>query len=187
MHISVSLLLKKASHRWIPIVLVLFAAVSCTTSDRDKVASTSGMLADELCRDVVVSYLEANVGSAAFDGHVICAFQVLGSAKGAGQQELYLWTLCQEFYLKAGDLQEGSGVSAPIALTVDMHTDGCRPVDHRMPRDGSLYAQDIRDLFPLSVRAQMQIQDTRRHSQRVEALQEQVYEKARANHEQWKE
>jgi hypothetical protein len=183
----VSLILSKVIYRWIPIALTLFTAVSCMTSGRDKVVSTSGMFASEPCREAVVTYLQTNVGSAAFDGQVICAFQILGNTASAGQQKLYLWTLCQEFYPKAGVPQEGSGVSAPVALTMDVHDGRCKPVDHRMPRDGSLYAQDVRDLFPLGVRTQIQCQSTRQHSQRVEALQKQVYEKARAYLGQWKE
>ena len=64
----------------------------------------------------------------------LCEWQVLGQTS----QDLYVWAVCQS-------VTNDSAVSAPAV--VHLGTNGhVERVD--MPRDGSLYAQDVRGLFP---------------------------------------
>ena len=59
---------------------------------------------------------------------------------GQDGQEVYLWAICQV----AGD-PEGSATSAPVVVTL-ANFGGITRVD--MPRDGTLYGEDIRSMFP---------------------------------------
>ena len=65
-----------------------------------------------------------------------CEWEILGQ-EGF---EVYLWAICQV----AGDL-EGSATSAPVVVSL-AKDGGIDRVD--MPRDGTLYGEDIRAIFP---------------------------------------
>jgi hypothetical protein len=65
-----------------------------------------------------------------------CEWEILGQEG----QEIYLWAICQV----AGD-PEGSATSAPVVVTLANYG-GIERVD--MPRDGTLYGEDIRSMFP---------------------------------------
>ena len=65
-----------------------------------------------------------------------CEWEILGQ----DGQEVYLWAICQV----AGD-PEGTATSAPVVVTLANFW-GFTRVD--MPRDGTLYGEDIRTMFP---------------------------------------
>jgi len=65
-----------------------------------------------------------------------CEWEILGQEG----QEVYLWAICQV----AGD-PDGSATSAPVVVTL-ADDGGIARVD--MPRDGTLYGEDIRAMFP---------------------------------------
>lgn len=94
------------------------------------------------------TYLEENLLLPAFGGRVFAACEILG----AGPREIYVWVYAQEFYKQQDVLEKGTGLSCPVVLTVDSQDDR-EPwvIGHRLPRDGSLYSQDIKAMFPGSV------------------------------------
>lgn len=65
-----------------------------------------------------------------------CEWEILGQEG----QEVYLWAICQV----AGN-PNGSATSAPVVVTLANYG-GIEWVD--MPRDGTLYGEDIRAMFP---------------------------------------
>lgn len=79
--------------------------------------------------------------------------------EGKEQDKLYFvyaWALTAKFYTENGELKEDSGASAPYKFKVEK-TDGKFTVtDSRTPRDGSYYADDMKNIFPANVRTDME-------------------------------
>lgn len=66
---------------------------------------------------------------------------------------VYAWILCEIFFMKNGELEEGSGYSIPHKITITKNN--INVVSMEIPRDGSLYADDMKELFPYSVRKEI--------------------------------
>ena len=97
------------------------------------------------------SYLVANIITANFGGKVFCSYKPLGALDI--EDEMYVWALCQEYYLKENVLTEGTGASLPIAIVVK----NGKIIEHKVPRDGSLYSQDIKTIFPKDVQKKISL------------------------------
>lgn len=81
-----------------------------------------------------------------FGGENISAFEILASNRKKG--ELYIWAYIQEYYKKGEGIEEGTGMSVPMVLKLDQSGKSFKVRSHTMPRDGSFYADDIKNLFP---------------------------------------
>jgi hypothetical protein len=94
-------------------------------------------------------WLSRGLGGPNFGGRVYCAVDLLGQSPDGC--DVYVWTLCQEFYGTKSTVELGTGVSAPVLL----HVNGSGPhmvlTSWRMPGDGAVYARDIATMFPASV------------------------------------
>lgn len=84
-----------------------------------------------------------------FGGRPYCGVDVLGMSADA--RRAYVWVFCQELYLSAGQVQEGTGVSVPVLVTISGSGAGTLVMSWRMPRDGSAYPSDIKAMFPAAV------------------------------------
>lgn len=84
-----------------------------------------------------------------FGGRVYCAVDLLGQSPDG--RDLYVWTLCQEFYGTKSNVEQGTGVSTPVLLRVNGNGQHVVVTSWRMPGDGSAYAHDIATMFPASV------------------------------------
>lgn len=85
------------------------------------------------------------------DGEIHSTYELLGS--DFSKKELYIWALSVE--LRPGETQSTSGVSAPLLLKIEQKSNRLHIVDHRYPRDGTLYNPDIRRMFPEEVQEQI--------------------------------
>jgi hypothetical protein len=94
-------------------------------------------------------WLSRGLGGPNFGGRVYCAVDLLGQSSDG--RDVYVWTLCQEFYGTTSTVELGTGVSAPVLL----HVTGSGPhivvTSWRMPGDGEGYAHDVATMFPASV------------------------------------
>lgn len=131
------------------IKLVWITLISCFLLVSCQSQSPSAVDTDPSLQHSITSYLVEQVGISGFDGEIFCAFDYLESARET-DQEIYIWALCQEYYLEGTSLREGSGISLPVALQthrVDGQTEiiGCQ-----IPRDGSYYGSDVKEIFPPS-------------------------------------
>ena len=93
-------------------------------------------------------YLAGNVGVAGFGGVVFCAYDLMGMDFQADQVSLYLWVLCQEYYVTDKNLDKGTGLSLPVAVYLEKGGDGYTITGHEVPLDGSEYGPSIQRLFP---------------------------------------
>lgn len=89
---------------------------------------------------------------------------------------LYAWVQTAKFYTENGELKQDSCFSAPYKFKVEK-TDGKFTVtDSRTPRDGSYYADDMKNIFPANVRTAM---DGVYTDGTAELLQAEIEEKAK--------
>lgn len=66
--------------------------------------------------------------------------------------EVDAWVLCETYFEENGLVQQDSGYSIPHKFTVEKQEEKFVVVDSRIPRDGTYYPEDIRDMFTWSVR-----------------------------------
>lgn len=68
---------------------------------------------------------------------------------------VYAWIVEGKYYLENDILKQDSGYSIPFKFKVIKNDSGYRVVDSRIPRDGSYYSGDMKNIFPRSVRNDM--------------------------------
>lgn len=66
--------------------------------------------------------------------------------------EVDAWVLCETYYEENGVVQQDSGYSIPHKFTVEKQGDEYVVTDSRIPRDGSYYPEDLKEMFSWSVR-----------------------------------
>lgn len=68
---------------------------------------------------------------------------------------IYAWVLEEKYYLENNEIKQEGGSSIPYKFVIE-NIDGKYVVtDSRMPRDGSYYVDDMKNIFPSSVRNDM--------------------------------
>lgn len=68
---------------------------------------------------------------------------------------IYAWVLTEKYYLKSGETKQDSGSSIPYKFTVENIDNKFVVTDAKSPRDGGYYSEDMKILFPWSVRNDM--------------------------------
>lgn len=68
---------------------------------------------------------------------------------------IYAWVLEERAYLENNEIKQSSGSSIPHKFVVEKIDGKFVVTNVRIPRDGSYYADDIKDIFPTSVRYNM--------------------------------
>jgi hypothetical protein len=126
----------------------------------------------------VKDYLSTKLASRGFNGKSYCAYEVLDAEAEGKSEKIYLWVLCQEYYRANQKLQQGTGSSFPLALTVRRKNNELYVISHQKPRDGALYSEDILGIFPEKVRAKIQSETTDSYNRRVQKLQNEVKQEA---------
>ncbi|MCR5648527.1 MAG: M56 family metallopeptidase, partial [Oscillospiraceae bacterium] len=124
-------------------------------------------LPDGVERAVYDAVMEHNEGSY-LRGEFACAdVRILGFKTEDGRTTAYAMALYEEFKREDGEIKVVSGSHVPCVVTVEQGADGtCRAVEYREPRDGSLYAGDIKEIFPRSLRSKL---DTQKYIDEQEA------------------
>ena len=69
---------------------------------------------------------------------------------------IYAWVLEECFYFENDKIMDESGSSIPYKFVVEKINDKCEVTDFRIPRDGSYYPKDIKNIFPRSVRKEIE-------------------------------
>ena len=68
---------------------------------------------------------------------------------------VYAWVLEECFYFEDNKITNESGSSIPYKFVVKKINDEFEVTDSRIPRDGSYYSKDIKNIFPRSVRKEI--------------------------------
>ena len=69
---------------------------------------------------------------------------------------VYAWVLEECFYVENDEIMNESGSSIPYKFVVEKINDKFEVIDSRIPRDGSYYPKDIKNIFPRSVRNEIE-------------------------------
>jgi hypothetical protein len=69
---------------------------------------------------------------------------------------MYVWVLEEQYYLENNEIKEDSGSSIPHKFVVENIEGKFTVTDVIIPRDGSFYADDMKSIFPSSVRDDME-------------------------------
>lgn len=69
---------------------------------------------------------------------------------------VYAWVLTGNYYLENSEIKQDSGSSIPYKFEVTFVNDKYIVTDSKIPRDGSLYTEDMKNIFPSSVRKDME-------------------------------
>ncbi len=163
---------------WMLAILLFLLLVGCQHAESmDRVIMDSASI---LQIDTLENYLVANVGISAFDGVVFCAYEPLDAAQGV-DGKIYLWVLCQEYYLEHEALDRGSGVSLPVALQIQDQNDRYEITGYWIPRDGTYFGPDVRAAFPENTWAQIMprsLEEIEQYNQRANRLELETERKA---------
>lgn len=68
---------------------------------------------------------------------------------------VYAWVLEETYYSENNEIKQDSGSSIPYKFVVELINDKYKVTDSRIPRDGSYYDEDMKNIFPRSVRKDM--------------------------------
>ncbi len=68
---------------------------------------------------------------------------------------VYAWVLEEKYYLENNEIKQDSSSSIPYMLVVEHIDDEYKVTGSRIPRDGVYYAEDMKNIFPRSVRNDM--------------------------------
>lgn len=68
---------------------------------------------------------------------------------------VYTWILEEAYYENNDTIEQVSGSSIPYKFEIESINDSYTVIDYRIPRDGSYYSDDMKILFPISVRNSM--------------------------------
>ena len=69
---------------------------------------------------------------------------------------IYAWVLTEKYYLESGGVKQDSGSSIPYKFTVENIYNEFVVTDVKWPRDGGYYSEDMKAIFPWSVRNDME-------------------------------
>lgn len=69
---------------------------------------------------------------------------------------VYAWVVDGRYYLDNEEIKQDSSSSIPYVFVVEKMDEEYVVTDSRIPRDGSYYANDMKNMFPLSVRSDME-------------------------------
>ena len=68
---------------------------------------------------------------------------------------IYAWVVDSKYYVVNNELKESSGSSIPYMFKVEKMNDEFEVIDYQFPRDGSYYVDDMNNIFPRSVKNDM--------------------------------
>jgi len=129
------------------ILLIVVAALIGCRSSQPELTDEQKQLADDL-KDVTKEYLADKVGIVGFGGKVYCAHKVLDVEMSGEIVNEYVYAVCQEYYPRNGELQQGTGTGMPVALLIKKQDTTYQVISHRIPGDGARYASDVERIFP---------------------------------------
>jgi len=141
--------------RWLTLfVLFAFLFNACSTSTQKATATEIGTPRLTSNIDQIISpgdikdFLVEKIGVSAFGGKVFCAYQIMGTEQDSQMTKIYLWVLLQEYYITQHSLEEGTGISEPVAIFVKMQNGKYQIFDYKDAGDGYQY---LTQNFPPSI------------------------------------
>lgn len=129
-------------------------------------------------RKNIQDYLQNHIESPNFGGKMFCSYELFGTEMKDSKEYIYLWTLCMEYYIKNGNLLNGTGVSMPVVLIAIRSHQGSKIVKHQKPVDGEGYSKSITEMFPKKYHKNI-FAETKEYNRRAESLMKDTERQAR--------
>ncbi len=82
------------------------------------------------------------------DNFIAVSKSILSVVENRNETLVYAWVLCQECTFENGAVKVESSSHIPTAITVKKTDGGYELIEYWIPRDGNLYADDIKGKFP---------------------------------------
>ncbi|MDK2984515.1 MAG: hypothetical protein PWQ96_157 [Clostridia bacterium] len=145
--------------RWVVTILALAVSIAfflagCEEGSPSQVVERqndveTGAVSGSISLDeTITTYLDEHLLAPNFGGKVFTAHKILGD----NSDEIYVWAYAMEFYKQNKSLRKGTGQSGPVVLNIEAQNgQRVKIASHKQPRDGSLYIQDIKNMFPKKV------------------------------------
>lgn len=146
----------KKPARWLVLAAVVLCAVAAVCFLTDP-RSRQDLVDEEL--DIFLrGQIAERHRSAQTDGNYVAIdYRVLDVAEADGETTVYMWVLYHEYSMEDWELRVETGAHTPTAVTVRRGVpvgplEGpYELVEYWTPRDGSYYAPDIREKFPMTL------------------------------------
>lgn len=120
-------------------ILILYLLISLTLLGCQKVEITKN---EKL---ILLEDLKSKLIQPAFGGKIYGDLTILKKTAN----EIYVWTILQEYYFINNKYEEGTGISVPVKINIKNWPIKSENIESvQKPRDGSLYSEDINKLFP---------------------------------------
>ena len=71
--------------------------------------------------------------------------------KSEEQINVYAWVLEESYYKQGDEILQNSGSSIPYKFEISKKDNNYEVSNYRIPRDGSYYTEDMKDMFPIDV------------------------------------
>ncbi len=68
---------------------------------------------------------------------------------------VYAWVLEEKYYLENNEIKQDSSSSIPYMFVVEHTNDEYKVTSSKIPRTGTYYAEDMKNIFPISARNNM--------------------------------
>jgi|GEM_PF-1388539 hypothetical protein len=117
--------------------LLLLLTVGCTSRE---------IQLSDVDRTVIENYIRTEYRTGGSLGNTLVAVDILGSDRR--KEEIYIWALIEEYSFGDAGAEVESGASLPFVLEVDTGDDGFSVAGSRIPRDGSMFSEDVENIFP---------------------------------------
>jgi hypothetical protein len=127
--------------------VLLAAAVACSTDTTDTINQPFRVDGVRVAPESLNTFLVARRGFTSQGGEMRCAYTPLGQ-EGL---RVFVWAVCTELTRSGDRLVEGSGMSVPVAFTLEVLDSAARVVRMDLPEDGDRYGPSARRIFPRSV------------------------------------
>ena len=118
------------------LTLLLLLTVGCTSRE---------FQLSDVDRTVIENYIRTEYRTGGSLGNTLVAVDILGSDRR--KEEVYIWALIEEYSFGEIGAEVESGASLPFVLDVDID-DGFAIAGSRIPRDGSMFSEDVKNIFP---------------------------------------
>jgi len=97
-------------------------------------------------KTVVENYIRSEYRTGGSLGNTLVAVDILGSDNS--REEVYIWALIEEYSFGEAGAEVESGASLPFVLLVETGDAGIKVIGSRIPRDASMFAEDVEEMFP---------------------------------------
>ena len=163
--------MRKVPATRIAILIALASLLMLFISSCSLIPTTVKYPADEDLASVVARYLDGHIFEPSFGGQVFCATEMLHLDQQGTAIKAYVWAFCIEYFEEGPSLQMGTAVSEPLLVYMIEHEGRTLASGYAEPRDGTLYAEDIKRMFPDEAVSRMCLGDISCSNDRTQRLQ----------------